>query len=282
VWLAEASENCCEMSNQTAAVQRRGGSSRLPPVIEHPMAKMADRLQTPLDVRGDGRSGTAGDVMEGGRPLASEQPPVQPASAASSRRGRRSQVAASNGGGGGLRHQTIPEGVEVDAAEAALDRARQSLDADASPAAAAGDRALLKSSNSSRLSEAQSARLELDEIEAIIKEKVRNNYYEMRKRFTANDPEQKGNVTRDALLRILVSAVGRPVSLRQLAQLFERVGIRRDAQLINFSEFYSALRDQEPGEYPNWMDPIQRQRLERNRLSAEQVHANLSERMRQR
>ncbi|PAA52594.1 hypothetical protein BOX15_Mlig033909g1 [Macrostomum lignano] len=288
------------MSNQTAAVQRRGGSSRLPPVIEHPMAKMADRLQTPLDVRGDGRSGTAGDVMEGGRPLASEQPPVQPASAASSRRGRRSQVAASNGGGGGLRHQTIPEGVEVvhgesgrtrlpvfgvraqDAAEAALDRARQSLDADASPAAAAGDRALLKSSNSSRLSEAQSARLELDEIEAIIKEKVRNNYYEMRKRFTANDPEQKGNVTRDALLRILVSAVGRPVSLRQLAQLFERVGIRRDAQLINFSEFYSALRDQEPGEYPNWMDPIQRQRLERNRLSAEQVHANLSERMRQR
>ena len=49
----------------------------------------------------------------------------------------------------------------------------------------------------SRLSTASAQqRLEIDELEALLKEKLKSGYYEVKKRFKDNDPEQKGNVSR--------------------------------------------------------------------------------------
>ena len=49
----------------------------------------------------------------------------------------------------------------------------------------------------SRLSTASAQqRLEIDELEALLKEKIKTGYYEIKKRFKDNDPEQRGNVSR--------------------------------------------------------------------------------------
>jgi hypothetical protein len=34
------------------------------------------------------------------------------------------------------------------------------------------------------------------QLEALVRDKLRSNYYEVRKRFKDNDPEGRGNVTR--------------------------------------------------------------------------------------
>ena len=39
-------------------------------------------------------------------------------------------------------------------------------------------------------------RLEIDEFEMVLKEKMKTSYYEVKKRFKDNDPEQRGNVSR--------------------------------------------------------------------------------------
>ena len=58
-------------------------------------------------------------------------------------------------------------------------------------------RGSLDSRASSRMSTTSSKlRLEIDELEAILKEKLKNNYSELKKRFKDNDPDQKGNVTK--------------------------------------------------------------------------------------
>lgn len=56
----------------------------------------------------------------------------------------------------------------------------------------------------------------------IIKERIKKNYFELRKLFLANDPEGRGNVTRDALARIVISFVGKFVSLKQFNMLMNR------------------------------------------------------------
>lgn len=93
--------------------------------------------------------------------------------------------------------------------------------------------------------------------------------------------DDDGFLSRDALFRILVTMLGCPMNPLQFRRLTERLGLG-DRQIINHIDFFSALRGHSAGEHPRWMDPIQRQQMDRACLSAGHVHALLVEKARQR
>lgn len=87
---------------------------------------------------------------------------------------------------------------------------------------------------------------------------------------------------RDALLRIirLMTSKEVPVSLYQ--KLLIRIGLQ-DKTIIHFSEFFSKFRLVPDGStYPQWMTTISKNYNDRPILTANQVHALLKEKARQR
>ncbi|KAL8618778.1 hypothetical protein ACOMHN_000206 [Nucella lapillus] len=134
---------------------------------------------------------------------------------------------------------------------------------------------------STRMSRASTqSRLEIDELEALLRDKVKNNYYEVRKRFKDNDPEGRGNVPKEAFLRILVTVAGRQISSQQSQGLLKRLGFG-ERTVIPFTEFFAHFRDQgQDSDHPQWMSPLNRP--DHVVMSAAQVHDNLREKARQR
>lgn len=60
-----------------------------------------------------------------------------------------------------------------------------------------GNRDEVMSRVSSRLSQASTqSRLEIDELESILREKCRTHFHEVQKKFKDNDPQGQGNVNR--------------------------------------------------------------------------------------
>ncbi|KAJ8318169.1 hypothetical protein KUTeg_003260 [Tegillarca granosa] len=118
-------------------------------------------------------------------------------------------------------------------------------------------------------------------IEMLLKLKVKNSYYEVRKRFKDNDPEAKGNVSREALFRIIVTILNRAVSMSLFNRLMDRLGFK-DRQIINYGEFFALFRDQSDSDYPKWMDPVNRPYQDKALMNAGEVHNQLREKARQR
>ena len=85
---------------------------------------------------------------------------------------------------------------------------------------------------------------------------------------------------RDALFRILVTVVNRPLVPAQFTRLMDRIGFK-ERNVVNFTEFYTAFREPTASGYPKWMDPIQRQWQEKSQMTAAQVHLHLKERAKQ-
>ncbi|KAL3877258.1 hypothetical protein ACJMK2_034991 [Sinanodonta woodiana] len=139
------------------------------------------------------------------------------------------------------------------------------------------------SRNESRLSRASTqARLEIDELEMLLRQRVRGSFYEVRKKFRDNDPEGKGNVTREAMHRIVTTILNRQVTQSQFTRLMERIGFK-DRSVLNYTEFFSCFRDlPQEDSYPTWMDPVQRHHLDKATMNASQVHAQLKEKAKQR
>ncbi|XP_064594452.1 EF-hand calcium-binding domain-containing protein 6-like isoform X2 [Liolophura sinensis] len=254
------------------------------PSIEHPMS----RVSNPDDlgvVRGLSRAGAVDRSFSAGqgRPLANETvfTPRKSFSAAGreSRQSRRFQINPNPP----VSIEAIPEGVEVTFGDP--DKPKIPIFGNRADLGSRGEvvsRGDVASRASSRLSKASAqARLEIDELEMMLKEKVRGNFFEVKKRFKDNDPEGKGNVTREALFRILVTLLNRPMSQNIFIRLLERLGFR-DRHVISVFDFYAVFREPMDTEHPRWMDPIHRHWQDKVSMTASQVHAQLKEKARQR
>ncbi|CAH1794326.1 unnamed protein product [Owenia fusiformis] len=169
----------------------------------------------------------------------------------------------------------IPEGVEVTQGDPSKTR----LPVFGVPATSRSD---VASRAASRMSTASAqARLEIDELESVLKDKANHHYFELRKRFKDNDPEGKGNCSREALSRIVVTLIGRPLNQVVFGRLMNRLGLGQRA-VISFADFFKVFRERHDSEYPNWMDPIQRTFSDKANTTADEVHIQLKEKAKQR
>ncbi|XP_050394782.1 EF-hand calcium-binding domain-containing protein 6 [Patella vulgata] len=216
-------------------------------------------------------------TSQGGRPLACEpQPKARKSFSAAGMRESRLSFRKDNFATAPP-IDSIPEGVEISHGDP--NKPRMPI---FGSRAGLGDReeVVPPSRSGTRMSASSTqARLEIDELETLLKDKVRNNYREVKKRFKDNDPEGKGNVSREAFSRILHTLLNRPLGQSQNTRLLERLGLK-DKAIISFTEFFSVFRDDEDRNYPKWMDPINRN--DRVNMTASQVHTQLKERARQR
>ncbi|XP_056416023.1 EF-hand calcium-binding domain-containing protein 6-like isoform X2 [Hyla sarda] len=168
----------------------------------------------------------------------------------------------------------IPEGVQV---TIATDQNKTRLPI-------FGQRADLESRADSRVSTATSRsssvsrpgtelRLEVDELEYTLREKLKSSgYFNLRQMFKNNDPEGKGQVNRDVLLMMLSKFLGRPISSRPFQQLLLRLKLH-EKTIIKFEELYAAVRDPISSGRPTWLDPVNRKA--EVLMTASQVHAQL-------
>ncbi|XP_062594351.1 EF-hand calcium-binding domain-containing protein 6-like isoform X4 [Saccostrea cucullata] len=254
------------------------------PQIEHPLSRMGN--PTNMDVRGVSRSGDRPLSHPTGRPLANEN--IYTARKSLSAHGRDSRM-ASRQMMAPVPIESIPEGVEVTYGDPA--KTRLPVFGQSNSEAKPGNRADMgsrmengapPSRMSSRLSQvSQQARLEIDEIETMLRQRIKGSYYEIKKKFKDNDPEQKGNVSREAFYRILMTVLNRNLSQNVFNRLMDRLGFK-DKQIINYSEFFAYFHEaQAQNDYPRWMDPIQRMWPDKATMNSAQVHAQLKEKVRQ-
>ncbi|XP_071952395.1 EF-hand calcium-binding domain-containing protein 6-like [Antedon mediterranea] len=124
-------------------------------------------------------------------------------------------------------------------------------------------------------------RLEVDELEMILREKLKKNYYDIKKLFIANDPEGRGNLAREALHRALTAFLGRFLSTKHFNLLLIRLNLG-DKQVIRLEEFHACFRETVNNDLPSWLDPINRHNLDKLTMTSAQVHAQLKEKARQR
>lgn len=230
------------------------------PIIEHPLSRLGD--PETLSLRGFSRA----DVTH---PREEEVPQSRRniQTALSSYRDRSLPLTP-------LMHH-IPEGVQV---AIAIDQNKTRLPL-------FGQRADIGGRAESRVSTATSRssfvsrpgtqlRLEVDELEHTLREKLKSGgYFSLRQLFKNNDPEGKGQVNRDVLLMMLSKFLGRHISSRPFQQLLLRLKLN-EKTIIKFEELYAAVRDPVQSGRPTWLDPINR-KAEEVFMTASQVHAQL-------
>lgn len=246
------------------------------PQIEHPLSRMGN--PTNMDIRGVSRSGDRPLSHPAGRPLANEN--VYSGRKSVSAYGRDSRLGSRQMMQAPLPIDSIPEGVEVTYGDPA--KTRLPVFGSRADVGSRMDNGAPPSRMSSRLSQVSTqARLEIDEIETMLKQRIKGSYYEIKKKFKDNDPEQKGNVSREAFYRILMTILNRNVSQNVFNRLMDRLGFK-DKQIINYSEFFAYFHEaQAQNDYPRWMDPVQRMWPDKAIMTSSQVHAQLKEKVRQ-
>nr|WQY91287.1 ddN-expressed EFCAB family member [Ciona robusta] len=232
------------------------------PRIEHPLS----RLENPgnMSVRGVTRgSSRAGDVP---KPHRLSRDAMSP---------RRKDLDPK------MPIDSIPEGIEV----------VHSKDPNKPTLPVFGNRAVMsraesRGSNVSKMTSLSrpgtQTRIEIDELEMLLRDKIKTGgFFSVRQAFKNNDPEGKGNVTKEALMHILTSLLGRVLSSKQFHLLLKRLHLD-DRTVVKFEEFYAQFRESVSSEYPRWLDPVARTQTERASMTASQVHAQLKERAKQR
>lgn len=250
------------------------------PAIQHPLSRMED--PTNLNVRGLSRDGSrvasrqsltfGQDKFNALRPITADQVPWR-------------LTRSSNGFGGQNSPRNnnyaaigqIPEGVEVKRAE---DPNKPSIPI-------FGSRADMASRAESRLSRLNSAasslqgpdKASVDEIEFILREKMKTGYYTIKNTFKEFDPEGKGIVSRETLARILQNFLSRSISLSQFNKLMVRLKLDHK-KMISYDEFYASFRPpKKADEGPAWLEL---EKPDIKYMSAAQVHAHLKEKAKQR
>ena len=125
-------------------------------------------------------------------------------------------------------------------------------------------------------------KLEVDELLANVRRKVNDNFYAVRNAFVAADIDGVGSVTREQCHRVLMTLMGRTISLKHFNHLLVRVGLA-DKAIIGYSQFYTAFREKESTEAPQVFDSqFKHYAQDKNFLTATQVNALLKEKARQR
>lgn len=250
------------------------------PQIQHPLSRMSNPEN--MDIRGVSRSGERPTSQPNtGRPLAAESryPVRKSMSALSGRESRQSSRLGRENVPPPMPIDSIPEGVEVTYGDPS--KTRMPVFGSRADMASRQD---VPPSRMSRLSNASAqARLEIDELEMLLRSRMKGNFFEIRKQFQNNDPEGKGNVSREALYRILLTVLGRQLSQSHFNRLMDRLGFK-ERLVINYTEFFSLFRqmNEEDSSFPRWMDPVQRTHLEKATMTASQVHTQLKEKAKQR
>lgn len=250
------------------------------PAIQHPLSRMDD--PTNLNVRGLSRDGSRAasrqsltfgqDKFNALRPITADQVPWR---LTRSSNGFGGQNSPRNNGFAAMGQ--IPEGVEVKLAE---DPSKPSIPI-------FGSRADMASRAESRLSRLNSAASSLqgpdkatvDEIEFLLREKMKTAYYIIKNTFKEFDPEGKGVVGRETLARILQNFLSRSISLSQFNKLMVRLKLDHK-KMISYDEFYASFRPpKKADEGPAWLEL---EKPELKCMSAAQVHAHLKEKAKQR
>ncbi|XP_077333434.1 EF-hand calcium-binding domain-containing protein 6-like [Lithobates pipiens] len=229
------------------------------PVIEHPLSRLGD--PETLSLRGVSRPGDEQHEEE------EELYPRRNLQTASSSYSDRSLTP--------LKHH-VPQGVQVTLSSEPNKTRLPIFGQRAGIASRAESRVSTASSRSSLVSRpGTQLRLEVDELEYVLREKMRSGgYFSLRQLFKNNDPEGKGQVSRDVLLMMLTKFLGRIISSRQYQQLLLRLKLN-EKTIIKFEELYSAIRDPVPSGRPTWLDPINRKSDEKTSMTASQVHTQL-------
>ncbi|XP_034627963.1 EF-hand calcium-binding domain-containing protein 6-like isoform X4 [Trachemys scripta elegans] len=183
-------------------------SPRLPPVIQHPLSRLGDPER--LALRGYAPCGQQPAGGSGGTRAPPQQPP-EPELLLPPFRGARSLLSP---------RQPQENSARADPSKPKLPLFGQRADT-GNPAVS---RASFASSRTSLLSQpGTQLRIEADELEHILREKMRSGgYFTMRQLFKNNDPEGKGQVNRDVLLMMLTKFLGRYISFKQYQQLLLR------------------------------------------------------------
>ncbi|XP_063776809.1 EF-hand calcium-binding domain-containing protein 6-like isoform X3 [Pseudophryne corroboree] len=229
------------------------------PVIEHPLSRLGD--PDTLSLRGFSRAG-------GSQHEAEEEEHIR----------RNLQTASSSCSDRSLpvtpKHH-IPQGVQVTIAPDQSKTRMPIFGQRSDIGSRAQSRESSASSRSSRVSRpGTQLRIEIDELEHVLREKLRSGgYFSLRQLFKNNDPDSKGQVNRDVLLIMLTKLLGRPISSRQFQQLLLRLKLD-EKTIIKFGELYAAIRDPVQDGHPAWLDPVTR-RTEDKTLTASQVHTQL-------
>lgn len=267
------------------------------PQIQHPLAAMQGQNGMELELQGIGGVNSRANSRLGGsrpvsvasasgRPLANENGVTSPRkSAASGRVSRHNRMSADKQvRDNGVMYESIPENCEVTVGDPT--KARLPIFGNRADIASRAGSTYSQPDNfqarvASRLSTANSQqRLEIDELEMLLREKVKTCYFELKKKFKDVDPQEKGNVSRDALFRILVTTLNRPMNPNQFNKLMDRLGFGKRL-VLSFQEFNAAFREVDNNEYPRWMDPVQRQWKDKDTMTATQVHHHLKEKAKQ-
>ncbi|XP_033890757.3 EF-hand calcium-binding domain-containing protein 6 [Acipenser ruthenus] len=254
------------------------------PTIQHPLSRLGD--PDTISLRGfskaSGRNPSESEA-EQGRPLANEErhDTLYRSQSSKSYRcftGRDPDTERV----GPLPLQHIPEGVEVipvtDPNKTRLPIFGQQADI----GSRAESRVSQTSSRASTVSRpGTQLRIEVDELEHLLREKMRaGGYFTMRQLFKNNDPEGKGQVNRDVLLMVLTKLLGRFISSKQYQQLLLRLQLS-EKTIVKFEELYAAVRDPVAEGAPAWLNTVNRYNG-RALMTAAQVHAQLKEKTKQR
>ncbi|RMX39469.1 hypothetical protein pdam_00015583 [Pocillopora damicornis] len=116
-------------------------------------------------------------------------------------------------------------------------------------------------------------------IEALLREKMKTGYYDIRGAFKNCDPEGKGIVNREKLREILINFLSRSITLSHFNKLMVRLRLDHK-KMISYDEFYAAFRPpKKADEGPAW---LQLEKPDLKYMSAAQVHAHLKEKAKQR
>ena len=125
-------------------------------------------------------------------------------------------------------------------------------------------------------------KLEVDELLAAVTKKVNDNFYNVRNAFVTSDIDGQGAISRDQCHRVLMTVMGRTISLKHFNHLLVRVGLA-DRSIINYTQFYTAFREKDSSEPPAIFDSqFKHFAQDKNMLTATQVNALLKEKARKR
>ncbi|XP_018425607.1 PREDICTED: EF-hand calcium-binding domain-containing protein 6-like [Nanorana parkeri] len=119
-----------------------------------------------------------------------------------------------------------------------------------------------------------STRLETEKLRFRLLEKINGGgFYDLKRQFLSHDPECRGRVTRDALLVILTTFLGRFISRIQFQHLLSRLRLD-EKPIVTFDSFYDHFKLEENTNPPDWLDPMKRKQKAAVK-TAHEVHLEL-------
>ena len=125
-------------------------------------------------------------------------------------------------------------------------------------------------------------KIEVDELLAAVTKKVNDNFYDVRSAFVTADLDGQGTISRDQCHRVLMTIMGRTISMKHFNHLLARAGLAEKA-IISYTQFYTAFREKDSSEPPAIFDTqFKHFAQDKSMLTAAQVNALLKEKARKR